>query len=139
MQPSSLRPTDFSSRMPGRLTPAASKALTAALLRAGVLGEDAAATAAAGEPRFAVVEQPRARSVRALLDKFAQTLRGTPLDVGAPQAEVAGADAPPLDDARASLVRWTLQLLNEAYAEHEMTDAYASDVADFLLLERKGA
>ena len=137
MQPSSLRSTDFSSRMPGRLTPAASKALTAALLRAGVLGEDAAATAAAGEPRFAVVEQPRARSVRALLDRFAQTLRGSPLDVAAP--EVAGADAPPLDDARASLVRWTLQLLNEAYAEHEMTDAYASDVADFLLLERNGA
>jgi hypothetical protein len=138
--PTSLRATDFAARMPGRVTAAASKALTAVLLRAGVLGEDAAAAAAGErEPRYAVLEQPRAPKVRSLLLDFVQTLRGGggggPLDVGAPEA--AGADAPRLDDARASLVRWTQQILNAAFAEHEMTDAFANDVADFLLFERK--
>jgi len=50
-------------------------------------------------------------------------------ETGASAAGEPGASAAA---GRQELVRWILEVLNEAYAEHEMTDRHAGDVAAFL-------
>jgi hypothetical protein len=58
-------------------------------------------------------------------------------DAGEPGASAAGepgvnVGAAAVAAGRRELLRWTLEVLNEAYAEHEMTDRHAADVAAFL-------
>ena len=150
--PALLAAADFAALMPARLTYAASLALTAALEDAGVLaparkaavgGIASSAAAAAGgaaAERRLVATQPRSTLVRERVAAFVASLQSDgnagPLDWVPPPSTQPGSQSPPSDEdasARESLVRWTLEILNERWAEHEMTDAFADDVASFLL------
>lgn len=58
-----------------------------------------------------------------------------PSTIGSVQSKTRGAmpvAAPGVAEAQAKLAHWLLELLNEAYAEHEMTAQHAQEVANWL-------
>lgn len=120
-------------------------------------GEPASVSAAcaASLPRLAVAMQPRLPLVRAILSAaVAELVVVAPggktrsgdghllraddvlFDVAAPAAAPApAAESAELADARRTVVRWLQELLNAAFAQHEMTAAYADDAASFILAQ----